>query len=126
MKSNVLRVVNLLLYVGGCFLVGSGLLLGWRLPPGSRGGQGLTMLGMSRHEWGDWHLYVAYAVIVLTIVHLVLNRAWLQKIAASRKYFRLAAGLGLGIVLIAFFLLMPVEHRHEGRENSRSRHSLAR
>lgn len=108
MKNNALRVVNLLLYVTGCFLVGSGFLLAWRLPPGSRGGRGLTMLGMNRHEWGDWHLYVSFAVIVLTILHLALNRAWLEKIAASRKTWRLVGGLVLGLALVAAFMLAPV------------------
>lgn len=90
-------------------------MLAWRLPPGSRGGRGLTLLGMDRHQWGDWHLYIALAVIALTFLHLAFNRIWLEKIAASRKLWRLALGLGLGLALITAFLITPIEKKQRGR-----------
>lgn len=125
MKNTPLKIINYLLFLFGSFMVGTGLLLAFRLPPGSRGGRGLSLLGMSRHEWGDWHLWVSYAVIVLTILHLVYNRAWLEKIASARKTWRLVVGLGLGIALVAAFWLVPVEksgngesHDHDQEEHS--------
>lgn len=118
MKNTPLKIINLLLFLGGSFLAGSGFLLAWRLPPGSRGGHGLRILGMNRHEWGDWHLYAGIAIILLTILHMFYNRTWLEKIAARKRLWPLLGGLGLGAVIIAFFLLVPVEeHRERGGGN---------
>ena len=41
-KSTVLRINNILLYLGFAFLAGTGLMLVFRLPPGNRGGKGLS------------------------------------------------------------------------------------
>jgi len=49
------RLLNALLWLVFCAMAGTGLLLAFRLPSGSRGGRGLSALGMARHEWGDWH-----------------------------------------------------------------------
>lgn len=113
-KNLVLRLDNLVLYLGGCLLLGSGFLLAYRLPPGSRGGSGLSMLGFDRHDWGDFHLYTGWAVLIASLVHLWMNWAWLTKIAASSRFWRLLAGLGIGIAIVAFFLLMPVATQSGG------------
>lgn len=42
LKNALMRVINLLLYLSFCGLVGTGALLTWKLMPGSRGGGGLT------------------------------------------------------------------------------------
>jgi hypothetical protein len=70
-----LLIDTLALFVAGA-LVGTGLLLAYRLPPG-RGGHGLAILGWSRHEWGDLHLILAWIVIGLVVVHLLLHLDWL-------------------------------------------------
>ena len=64
-RNTALRLNNILLYLGFSFLLGTGLLLVFRLPPGSRGGHGLTMLGLSRHEWGDLHYWVALGMVAI-------------------------------------------------------------
>lgn len=113
MKNTALRVVNLLLYLTGCVMVGTGFLMAWRIPPGSRGGHGIEALGLGRHDWGDIHLFTGLAVIALTIAHLALNTAWLRIIAARRKRWPLAAGLGLGLVIILAITFLPLTHREE-------------
>ncbi len=109
-KNAVMRITNILLYFSGCFLAGTGFLIYFRLPPGSRGGKGLTLFGMDRHEWGDWHLYVSFVFILLSVYHLWLNRAWLIKIASAKKPWRLLAGFFVGITIIIVLILSPVEH----------------
>ena len=108
MKNLIHRVLNLLLYIAFCAMVGTGLLMAYRLPPGSRGGRGLTVLGMDRHEWGDVHLWISYIVVVAVIAHLGMNWTWLKKIAASMKPLRLLGGLLVGIVIIVVLLVLPV------------------
>lgn len=121
MKNTFRRVLNLALYVGFCSMAGTGLLLAWRLPPGSRGGAGLSALGLGRHDWGDLHTWISYAVMVLVIIHLAINWAWLKKIAASSHLWRLAVGLALGAAIIGFFLVVPVEKARRGQDEHRTR-----
>jgi hypothetical protein len=108
MKNTILRISNLALWLVFSLLAGTGLMLKFRLPPGSRGGRGLMVWGLSRHEWGDVHFWASIVMISLVVVHFVLNWNWMQKIAASRKPWRLLAGFAIGFVLIALFLVLPV------------------
>lgn len=56
-------------------MVTTGCLLAYRLPPGRRGGGGLTAWGWSRHDWGDLHLWNSYVFISLNIIaHAILDR----------------------------------------------------
>jgi H+/Cl- antiporter ClcA len=128
MKILIHRLLNFVLYVAFCAMIGTGLLLAYRLPPGNRGGRGLTILDMDRHEWGNVHLWIAYVVVAAVIAHLVMNWTWLTKIAASMKPWRLWGGLLLGIGIIVVLLLLPVNTErlpkgkgygriHESQEN---------
>jgi len=110
-KNVIHRVLNLFLYFAFCAMAGTGLLLAYRLPHGSRGGRALTMIGMDRHEWGNVHLWISYIAIVAVVAHLVMNWTWLRKIAASMKPLRLWGGLLAGILIIAVFVLLPVSNR---------------
>ena len=79
MRITFRRILNLLLYLSFCVMVGTGLLMAYRLIPGSRGGQGLEVLGWNRHEWGALHTWVSYVFITLVAAHLAINWAWLTK-----------------------------------------------
>lgn len=108
-KNAVARVLNALMFLGGCFLAGTGWLMDERLPRGrGEGGVRPTLLGMSRHDWGEWHAWVGYAMVALVALHLALHWRWLVKIAALQKPWRLAAGLAAGLAVAGFFLFAPV------------------
>ena len=108
-KNAVARVLNGLMFLGGCFLAGTGWLLDERLPRGrGEGGGRVTLLGMNRHDWGEWHAWVGYAMAALVVVHLALHWRWLVKIAAAQKPWRLAAGVAAGLAVAGFFLFAPV------------------
>jgi len=108
MKNPLMRASNLALYLGFCGLAGTGLLMKYRLPPGSRGGHGLSALGMTRHEWGDIHLWLAWAVLAITMLHMALNWRWLRKIAARGSWTPLLGGLAFGGIVLAMPLVLPV------------------
>lgn len=114
MKPTLMRIANWLLYVGFCFLIGTGWLLEFRLVPGSRGGRGLELLGWGRHDWGDLHFWTACAVVALTIAHLALNWAWVRKVANDNRRWRMLAGFGVGLALIAAFIFLPITRREGG------------
>ncbi len=111
-RTTAARVTNLLLLLGFCGLAGTGLLLVFRLPPGSRGGRGLDVLGWDRHAWGDLHFYVACGVVALLVVHLLLHLTWLKKVAGHGRWRLVLLGVGLGIALVVAPLLLPVSGRH--------------
>lgn len=57
-------------------MLGTGILLKWILPPGSRGGSGFVWLGEGRHVWGDLHFYTAIAMLILVVIHVWLHFDW--------------------------------------------------
>lgn len=117
LKNPCMRVTNLLLYLSFCGLVGTGALLTWKLVPGSEGGHGLTVLDMTRHEWGDIHFWLAVVCVSATLTHLALNWVWLKKIASSGKAWRLAAGLAAGAVLTFGIYALPMKAGNQGNNN---------
>lgn len=117
LKTTLLRFSNLGLYIACCALAGTGLLLHFQLPPSSRGGRGLTFYGLDRHEWGDIHLWIAYSVIALSILHVALNWQWMVKIAATKKKWKLIGGIAFGLLIIFLFLFLPTENTGRGFRN---------
>lgn len=114
MRMILRRSLNLLLYLSFCVLAGTGLLMAFRLIPGSRGGRGLHVLSWDRHQWGDFHTWFAYAFMALVCIHLAMNWAWLAKVAARGRLWRLVLGLILGAAIVIGFLFLPVTHRRGG------------
>lgn len=108
------RFANLSLWLLLCAMAGTGLLLAYRLPPGSRGGHGLSALGMSRHEWGGLHQWISVAFLVLVLVHMALHWRWFWQIASRKRAWPLFAGMIAGLVLAAGIVLLPVEHAGGG------------
>lgn len=50
----------------------SGVLL-WIADTGRRSGQQELFLGLTKDEWGDIHWWVAVAVVLITLLHLVID-----------------------------------------------------
>jgi hypothetical protein len=120
MKNNRLKVVNYLLYLSFILLIGTGIVLFWKLPTGKEGGHGLSLLGWTRHEWGEFHFWVATVMVVLTVLHLALNWRWIVVIAAQRNRWRIIVGFGLGMLIILFFALYPVSHSNRPDDRQRN------
>jgi hypothetical protein len=123
MKTHLSRILNLALWLVGSVLASTGLILAFRLPPGSRGGRGLSLLTWGRHEWGDLHTWFSYAAIALVTAHLLIHSRWLWVVACQRRWPRLAAGLALGLALPAAALLWPVAKQGGADHDSESRPS---
>ncbi len=102
-------VTDVGMFVAMCFITGTGLLIHYRLVPGFMGGHGLSLLGLSRHEWGAYHLWAAYLLLFLVLVHMIINFAFIKNVIAAKRTWIVAA-LGLiGAAVIAAFLLLPIE-----------------
>ncbi|MFO8056248.1 MAG: DUF4405 domain-containing protein [bacterium] len=60
----------------------TGLIMKYALPPlrGQRQGTGLgpeTLFGWDRHDWGDFHFWLAVILVALLVVHLILHWRWI-------------------------------------------------
>lgn len=111
MRNWTNRILNLSLYLEFCALTGIGLMLAWRLPPGTHGGRGLTVLDMSRHEWGDIHLWVGIAFIVTVIAHLLMHWKWLKNVGSRLRSWPLWGGLLAGLAIVLGLVFLPVQSR---------------
>lgn len=110
-RSTLPRILNALLWLVFCSMSGTGLLLAFRLPPGSRGGQGLTAAGLSRHGWGDIHTWLSYVFLALILSHIAIHWRWFWQVAARRRTWPILIGIGTGILLLLLLVLQPVEQR---------------
>lgn len=64
-------IAALVLFV---FLVSTGLLLVFELPPGSGHA---SIWGLDRHQWGDVHFWIAMTMLGIITVHLSLHWKWI-------------------------------------------------
>jgi len=95
--------VDVLLAAVAIGLTTTGLLMAFTLPPGSHGS---TLLGLSRHEWGDVHFWLAMVILAGGLVHLTLNWGWVcaavtKAVAPHRAPPGPAARRSIGLGLLA-------------------------
>jgi hypothetical protein len=121
-KASWKKVIDLALYVVACALTGTGLLLAYRLPHGGGHTGRILFLGYGRHAWGEIHTWLAYVAISLAVVHLLLNWQWLVKVAASKKVWRLAAGVLTGLLIVGAFFLLPIEESTHRQQEALGQH----
>ncbi len=118
MKLWLNRIVDFLLWIALCLMLATGFILRYRLPPGSRGGRGLSIWDWSRHDWGDLHAWLAYTVCAMVLIHLILHWRWLMTAAWPRVKWPVVAGLLAGILLALSAWYVPVQQgsdaEHDG------------
>jgi hypothetical protein len=88
-RATVNFIVDLISLVDLLGLACTGFIMRFILPPGSggrgfRGGRDVAqeqireLWGMSRHEWGTIHFYLALLFVFLMIVHIILHWGWIK------------------------------------------------
>lgn len=108
-------IVDSIAFVAFVFLTSTGILMRFLLPPGS--GHSRSLLGLSRHGWGDVHFWVALLFLAILALHLLLHWRWIVCVITGRKREysgkRLALGLFgfLGVIALSLVpLLAPVDN----------------
>ena len=119
-KSKLNFVIDALMFLCLMAMAGLGFLMKYVLPSGrdawAQYGSKLqfSWLGWDRHAWGDIHLYLAFALLGLLVLHIILH--WSQILGLfhrlvpdSRRRYRIALiFLLLSLLLIYFpFLITP-------------------
>ena len=106
-KNRVSLVVDLLAYLAMAVLIATGVILHYRLPPHSRSD---VMLGLSRHEWGGIHFYVALFLLVVVVLHIILHWKWVTHtfgaLFGGEGRPKPAAGLGGATLLVVLGLVL--------------------
>jgi hypothetical protein len=78
-KADLKPVVAALLFVSTVGVSLVGLLLGFVIPGGPAvSDDAKYLLGLHRRDWGDIHLYLGIAFVVLVALHLVLVWSWVR------------------------------------------------
>ena len=119
-KKDLKRIVDLVLWFLFCFILGTGLMIHYRLLPGFQGGSGVNFLGISRHGWGDIHFWASCLFTAALSFHLYLNFSTIRMIIAGKSGRKTAILLGIGILIVIFFLVFPVFQGQNGYGNNRT------
>jgi hypothetical protein len=134
-KLKINFVIDALMFLCLMAIAGLGLLMKYILPPGRevvlRYGRNvdLTWLGWDRHDWGVVHLYLAFGLLTILVIHLILHWSMIVSLFARllpdpRRRHRVAlVFLVVSLLLIYFpFLITPEEvERGRGRGGGRQR-----
>lgn len=75
-RSKLNFIIDVAMLVAMLGLIWTGILIWAVLPAGIRGGRGLTLWGLNRHEFGDIHMGLGVALLILSGLHLWLHWGW--------------------------------------------------
>jgi hypothetical protein len=126
-RSKLNFVIDALMFLTLMAIAGLGFLMKYILPPGRevmlRYGRNveLTWLGWDRHDWGSIHLYLAFTLLGLLVVHLILHWSMILGLLSRllpdpRLRTRVAvAFLILSLLLIYVPFLITPEEGPRGR-----------
>lgn len=103
-KSGLNFMIDVAAFAAFVFMAATGVLLVYMLPPGS--GRWVSVWGLTRHQWGDVHLWLAIIFLCVVSLHLVLHGRWI--ITMLRGGAHAAPGWRplLGLVSLVLILLL--------------------
>ena len=90
----------------------------------------LTWLGWDRHDWGQIHLYLAFLLLSLLLIHIILHwkiilGLWEKLIPNPKMRTRIAIAFLLITVLLLYFpFLVTPEMKERGRGGWRQRSEM--
>jgi hypothetical protein len=131
-KSKLNFVIDALMFLCLMAMAGLGFLMKYLLPSGRDAwvqygsNRQFSWLGWDRHAWGDIHLYLAFTLLSLLVLHVVLH--WRQILGLFqrlvpdlRQRYRIALiFLLLSLLLIYFPFLITPDSKARGRGGRRS------
>jgi hypothetical protein len=74
------------------------------LPPGS--GQARTIWGLGRHDWGDFHFWIAATFFGVSALHLFLHWNWIVAVLKGKKTHKSGKRFTLG--LVSLFIIVAI------------------
>ena len=106
-KANLIKLIDLLSFIGLSALISTGALIKFSLPPKSGAA---TIWGLTRHEFGDIHFYISVFFLIIITIHLFLHLKFIKAAIigkVSREIgYRITVGF-IGLVVLVLFLFSP-------------------
>jgi Domain of unknown function (DUF4405) len=113
-------IIDLLAFACAVFLIATGFLLEYMLPPGSGrlGTEGfgvgpgglqrpiLLLWGLTRHEWGNIHFYVAIGLMSALSLHVILHWQWIECMIKGKP--REGSGIRAAIGVLGLLSLLAL------------------
>lgn len=113
-RTRINAAIDAVSFVAFLFLVTTGILLHFLLPPGS--GHRATAWTLDRHDWGEIHFWVALTLFASLGAHVALHWRWIVCVLKGRQAEGSGKRLALGtlglialIALAATPLLAPLD-----------------
>ena len=106
-KTTVNYIINAVLAALMLNIAFIGILLGFVVPKGERAGyESKVLWGLHRHDWGDIHLYLSLALLVLIVVHVWLHWPWVAA-CTQRLLSRTTWGIVFAVIAgaVAIFVI---------------------
>ena len=112
MKKNDWKyLINGLMFVDICSIAMIGLIMAFVVPPARGPDTSKVFLGLHRHQWGDFHLYLSLFLLALLVLHLWLNWTWI--LSSTKSYFGESwkkvlwglCGAWFGVLLLGWILM---------------------
>ncbi len=101
-------LINIAAFVAFIFMVATGAILRFRLPPGSGGGEGWrphpVIWGLGRHDWGGVHFWISIVLLSLLSLHLVLHWDWIVCMVKGKQAEKSGSRLVVGFTALAILL----------------------
>ena len=95
--------IDCVLLIGVVGLIHTGLTMTFFLPPGSGHA---SIWGLTRHDWGDIHFWIALSMAIVLLIHLSLHWTWLCLTTARHLFRQTALLLSPGRRLVVWCLLL--------------------
>ncbi|MBN1221758.1 MAG: DUF4405 domain-containing protein [Candidatus Aminicenantes bacterium] len=116
-KTDWQYIVDTLLFLCIFGISFIGILLAFFLPKGPSVSESQKyLLGLHRHQWGDIHMYLSLAFVVLVIIHLTLAWSWIK--GKSKNLFKgswrtvlVSTIASAFIVVVLFWFFTPKNSR---------------
>ena len=108
-KSKTNFIIDAIMFIGMMFLIGTGYVRKYILLGGSASreafGQKMNMfmLGIDRDTWSIIHLYTAYFLLFLLLLHIVLH--WKQ---ITIMYRQLISSSPIRMALVCIFIIISI------------------
>ncbi|MBN1917416.1 MAG: DUF4405 domain-containing protein [Verrucomicrobia bacterium] len=118
MKNTINYIINAVLAALMLDIAFIGILLGFVIPKGERAGYEVKLLlGLHRHDWGDLHMVLSLALLVLIVVHVWLHWSWVVA-CTQRLLCRTTWGI-VAVVIVAAAVIFVVAWQASPRAYAR-------
>lgn len=108
-RGTLISLIDVVAFAAFLFLTSTGILLRYLLPPGS--GRWSEVWGMTRHQWGEIHFWIALAFFAVLAFHLLQHWRFILGLFRGhvKEALQLRVALGLlGLVAAVLLAIAPL------------------